>query len=141
MAKKEEGTVANNELAVQEIQGENGKRISASELLKQMSEAEVGQELGSDYFTLEPGESERVVFMEMTQMNKMGTDNEMIDAVRLLGSDGKFKICADKVLVSTCRQLSSKGRKNVALQIICKGKIKTPRGSYKDLQINELLMK
>ena len=141
MAKKEEGAVANNELAVQEIQTENGKIVNTADLLKQMAEAEVGQELGSDYWTLEPGESERVIFTEMTQMNKMGTDNEMIDAVRLLGSDGKFKICADKVLVSTCRQLASKNRKNVPLQVICTGKIKTARGSYKELQINELLMK
>ncbi|HMT03425.1 MAG TPA: hypothetical protein PKD00_08995 [Burkholderiales bacterium] len=141
MSKKENNVVAKNELAVQEVQNENGIMVSTEELLRQMSEAEVGQELGSDYFTLEPGETERVIFMEMTKMNKMGTDNETIDAVRLLGSDGKFKICADKVLVSTCRQLQLNDRKNVALQIICKGKIKTPRGSYKDLQINELLVK
>jgi hypothetical protein len=128
-------------IAVAEIPGENGTMVSAAELLKQMSEAEVGQELGSDYWTIEPGETERVVFMEMTQMNKMGSSSEMIDAVRLLGADGKFKICADKVLVSTCRNLSNKGRINVAIQVTCKGKIKTPKGSYKDLQINELLMK
>lgn len=138
MAKEETKTET---LPVQAIEGENGKMVSAAELLKQMNEAEVGQELGSDYWTIEPGESERVIFMEMTQMNKMGESSEMIDAVRLLGADGKFKICADKVLVSTCRNLANKGRRNVAIQVTCKGKIKTPKGTYKDLQINELLMK
>jgi hypothetical protein len=141
MAKQNESTETTNSLSVQAIPDGKGNMISAAELLEQMSKADVGQELGSDYWTIEPGESERVIFTEMTQMNKMGSDNEMIDAVRLLGADGKFKICADKVLVSTCRQLSNKGRINVALQVTCKGKIKTPKGSYKDLQINELLLK
>lgn len=140
MAKENAGEVATQEV-VPTIVNENGKEVSVTDLLAQINQAEVGVELGSDYWTLEPGETERVVFMEMTQMNKMGSDNEMIDAVKLLGPDGKFKICADKVLVSTCRNLAAKGRKNVALSITCKGKIKTAKGSYKDLQINELIMK
>lgn len=140
MAKENAGEVATNEV-VPTIVNENGKEVSVTDLLAQINEAEVGIELGSDYWTIEPGETERVVFMEMTQMNKMGSDNEMIDAVRLLGQDGRFKICADKVIVSTCRNLSNKGRKNVALSVTCKGKIKTAKGSYKDFQINELIMK
>ncbi len=139
MAKEKEAVVETNAVLV--IEGENGKDVNVAELLALVADAEVGQELGSDYFTVEPGESERVVFLEMTKMNKMGSDSEMIDAVRLLGADGKYKICADKVLVSTCRNIASSGRKNVALQILCKGKIKTAKGSYKDLQINELIMK
>lgn len=140
MAKEKNEEVATQEV-VPTILNEQGREVSVSDLMAQISQAEVGIELGSDYWTIEPGETERVVFMEMTQMNKMGSDSEMIDAVKLLGPDGKFKICADKVLVSTCRNLASKGRQNVALQIVCKGKIKTAKGSYKDLQINELIMK
>lgn len=140
MAKEKNEEVVTQEV-VPTILNEQGREVSVSDLMAQISQADVGVELGSDYWTIEPGETERIVFMEMTQMNKMGSDSEMIDAVKLLGPDGKFKICADKVLVSTCRNLASKGRQNVALQIVCKGKIKTAKGSYKDLQINELIMK
>jgi hypothetical protein len=141
MAKKEDAGQANEQTGLVSIPGENNEQINVADLLASVADAEVGQELGSDYFTVEPGETERVVFIEMTKMNKMGSDSEMIDAVRLLGADGKLKICADKVLVSTCRNIASNGRRNVPLQIICKGKIKSVKGSYKDLQINELLMK
>ena len=140
MAKKDE-TAGETTGAVATIQGENGKEVNVQDLLSQMAQAEVGAELTSDYFTLEPGETERVVFLEMATMNKMGAENgETVDAVRLLGSDGKFKICADKVIVSTCRAIATKGGKNVPIQITCIGKVKAQKGSYKQFEIKSLLM-
>ena len=142
MAKKEEVAEATGQnTGLVTIAGENGQSVNVSDLLAQISEAEVGQELGSDYLTFEVGEETRVVFIEMTKMNKMGSDSEMIDAVRLLGLDGKLKINADKVLVSIGKTLAQNNRRNVALQVTCVGMIKSPKGSYRDLKINELLMK
>lgn len=142
MAKKEEVANATEQsTGLVSIAGENGQSVNVSDLLAQIVEAEVGQELGSDYMTFEVGEETRVVFIEMTKMNKMGSDSEMIDAVRLLGLDGKLKINADKVLVSIGKSLTQNNRKNVALQISCVGMIKSNKGSYRDLKINELLMK
>lgn len=142
MGKKEEVAAATEQnTGLVTIAGENGQSVNVSDLLAQISEAEVGQELGSDYLTFEVGEETRVVFIEMTKMNKMGSDSEMIDAVRLLGLDGKLKINADKVLVSIGKTLAQNNRRNVALQVTCVGMIKSPKGSYRDLKINELLMK
>lgn len=142
MAKKEEvANAAEQNTGLVSIAGENGQSINVNDLLAQITEAEVGQELGSDYMTFEVGEETRVVFIEMTKMNKMGSDSEMIDAVRLLGLDGKLKINADKVLVSIGKSLTQNNRRNVALQVSCIGMIKSPKGSYRDLKINELLIK
>lgn len=138
MAKKEEVAESN---ALATIEGEKGEQINVADLLKQLGEAEIGAELTSEYFTLEPGESERVIFLEMSEMNKMGAENgEMTDAVRLLGSDGNLKICADKVIVSTCRSLANKGKKNVPIEISCTGKEKGAKGTYKTFSIKSLLM-
>jgi len=130
-----QGTVAT-------IRGNDGKTTDVAELLKQMNEAEVGQELGSDYFTLEPGETARVIALEMTQMNKMGaTAGEMVDAVSLIGPDGRQKICADKVIVSAVRGLANKGKLPTPIQIQCTGKTKGQNGTYKEFTINALLLK
>lgn len=144
MAKKEEvaeEVIQSNAPAV--IENENGVQVSTLELLKQVEEASVGLELGTDYLKLEAGETVRVIFVEMTEMNGIGSqDGQMVEAVKLLGSDGRFKLNGDKVIVSTCRTLSQKGRKNVPLQIIHKGVAISKKGfKYADMQINELLIK
>lgn len=123
------------------ITDEKGKEVNVAQLLEQINNAEVGQELTSEYFTLEPGENSRVVLLEMTEMNKMGGEaGETTDAVRLLGSDGKFKICADKVIVSTARSILKDGKKNIPVLITCTGKSKSAKGTYKEFTINSLLM-
>lgn len=144
MAKKEEGTLApaasENVPAI--LVTAEGKQVSVADLLDQMNSAEVGMELGADYLKFEDGEQTRVIFIEMTSMNGMGEKSgEQVEAVKLLGKDGRFKINADKVLVSTCRALAAKGRSNVAIQITSQGKVKGPNGSYRDLIVNELLIK
>lgn len=127
-----------------EVANENGKIVSTADLLKQLESAELGNEIGSDYFTLEPGEEARLLFVEMTEMNGMGDqEGAMIPAVKLFNpKDGKYKINADKVVVSACRALAAKKRSNVAISIVCVGTTKSAKGfKYKDFQINELLLK
>ena len=108
-------------------------------------EIETGKEMGvAELFAqIEGGESERVIFVEMTEINKINsTDGEMVEAVKLLTKNGRYAINADKVIVSTCRALAAKGRSNVPLQITCKGEVKGKSGfKYKEFAINELLMK
>ncbi len=129
---------------VTEIENESGKIVSVAELAKQFETAEVGTAIGADYFTIEPGEEARLLFVEMTEMNGMGADKDkMIDAVKLFDpKDGRFKINADKVVVSACKSLAAKDRSNVAIQITCTGMTKSKNGfKYKDFTINELLVK
>lgn len=143
VTKKDDAEIKDqNHQALVSIPDANGDAVNVADLLAQIEDAEVGLELGADYFKIEAGEVARVVFIEMTEMNGMGDkSNEMIDAVRLLGPDGRYKVNADKVLVSACRILSSKGRTLVPLQITCKGMVKTKNGKYRDLLINELNFK
>lgn len=137
MAKKEETTAP----AVIEQSTEveiNGKVLNVEETLQALEGMKEGELIVSDYWTLEPGEEARVVFAGMTKMNKMnGEAGEMIDAVKLVvnDEDGKFnKINADKVIVSTCRNLTAP----TALKITCIGKIKSSKGHYKDYEIRKL---
>lgn len=136
--KQDESQVAGT---VAVINDSNGKSLNVAELLKQMESADLGQELGSDYFTLEPGETSRVILTEMTEMNKMGGKaGEVTDAVNMIGPDGRMKICADKVIVSAARNLSSKGKLPTPVQITCTGKTKGQNGTYKEFTINALLL-
>jgi len=141
MAKKENDAVATAENGVLVITGENGKEVNAEQLLAQMKEAQVGNELTSEYFTLEPGENARVVLLEMTEMSKMGGQaGETTDAVKLLTSDGVIAICADKVVVSTARSLFAKGKINIPVEVTCTGKKQGQNGKYKEWSIKSLLM-
>lgn len=143
MAKKANETeeVGTTSGALTVIENEQGKEMSVEAIFQQIENAEVGMELGADYWKIEAGESERVIFVEMTEMQAMGPQGGMTDAVKLVTKDRKFKINADKVIVSTCKALAAKGRKNVALQITCTGMTKGKGGfSYKEFKINELLM-
>ncbi len=141
MAKKQDDATVENQQALATIAGENGQEVNVADLLAQMKDAQVGHELTSEYWTLEVAEEERVVLIEMTEMNKMGgTNGEMTDAVRLLTSDGVLAICADKVIVSTARTLFNKGKKNIPVNIVCKNKKKGANGTYKEFEIKALLM-
>lgn len=144
MAKKE-GDVA---IATEEvnlpatIETEDGKTVSLDEMFASMESATKGMEIGADYLKIEEGEEIQAIFVEMTTMNGMGANSaNQIDAVRLITKDKRFKINADKVLVSACRTLAAKGRTNVAVNITCKGSIKGPKGSYKDIEVCELILK
>lgn len=119
-----------------------GKMVPIEEVLNQVKNAEIGEEVGSDYFTLEPGEESRVIFLQMTEMNSMsGRPGEMTPAVHLLSAeDGRKKICADKVIVSVCRQFALKEEFNVPIIIKCTGKKKSAKGSYKEFEINKLIL-
>lgn len=143
MAEKKEKTsekeVIGNAPAV--IATEGGKEVNVADLFKQIDNADVGLELGADYFKLEAGETDRVIFVEMTEITAINKPGEMTEAVKFLAKDGRFKINADKVIVSTCRALALKERKNVPLQITCTGEAKGKNGfKYKEFKINELLM-
>lgn len=136
MAKKEETTnapaVVNNEIEV------NGKVLNVEETLAALEGMEDGGLISNDYWTPEEGVVYKAVFVGMTKMNKMNTDSEMIDAVKLVMKDdeGKTnKINADKVLVSACRNLTAP----TALSITCVGKIKSAKGSYRDFEIRKLV--
>ena len=120
----------------------NGKVLNVQDLLAQMEKAEVGQELGSDYFTMEPGESKRVILTGITQMKGMGAKSaEMVDAAELVGTDGRRKICGDTVIVSLVQNLLQKEQLPKPVQITCTGTTKGKNGfSYKEFEINALLM-
>jgi len=142
MAKEKVEEVANVAGTVATIESNDGKVVDVADLLKQMESADIGQELGSDYFTLEPGEEQRVIITKMTEMNKMGgASGEMIDAVNLIGSDGRQKICADRVLVSVSKGLAKDGKLPCPVQITCTGTKKTAKGTYKEFTVNQLLLK
>ena len=122
----------------------NNQTMTVEALQAQLNAAEVGQELSSDYFTLEPGEAERVIFMQMTEMQGMGEKkDEMVEAIKFLSAkDGKLKINADKALVGVCKGLASSGKKNVPLEITCTGFAKSKSGfKYKEFSIRELILK
>lgn len=124
------------------IENEQGKVLSIDEMFSQIESAELGQELASDYFKLEVGESERVIFVKMTEINAMnGKNGEMAEAVKLIASDRRYKVNADRMIVSTCKALSIEGRENVPLEISCIGEKKSKAGfKYKEFKINELNM-
>lgn len=120
------------------------KNVSPEELEKQLQAADVGQKIGSGYFTLEPGEQARVIFVEMSKMNGIGDKkDEMIDCVSLyIPKEATFKKCADKVVISALRDLHEKGKTNIPIQILCTGTVKSSNGyKYKEFEINELIIK
>lgn len=122
---------------------EGGKELSIADLQSQLKTAEKGDSLNSEYFTIEDGVEYKVVFMGMSEIKGKGEkSNQLVPAVKLMDSaDGKIKINADVVLVSTCQSLDLKGRINVPLMIVSKGFVAGGAGEYRDLQINELKFK
>lgn len=132
----------NNEVATVTSQVSE-KILNSTDLIELLGKAKLGNEISSDYLTIEVGEVKRVLFVEMTEISGMGAqEGEMVEAVSLLsGEDGKYKINADKVIVSTCKKLASKGLKNVGLEITCTGSVKSKTGGkYKEFIIKELIV-
>jgi hypothetical protein len=127
-------TPATIEKEVTEVQL-GGKILNVEELFEAMEGMEPGEIISNEYFTMEPGESVKAIFSGMTKMKKMNTDDEMIDAVKLMIKEGKYnKINADKVLVSACRDLPVP----TMLSITCIGKVKSAKGQYKDFEVRKL---
>lgn len=137
-----EVTKGTKEEAVATIKTESGKVVNVNELIAQVQEAEVGMEITADYLKFVEGEETRIIFVEMTKMKGMGEKaDEMVDAVRCIGLDGRYKVNADTKLVSACRHLALKTTNPVALQVTHKGMIKGNNGKYADLEIKELHIK
>lgn len=134
---KEETVNAPTKIAV-----EGGKEMSVDQIIAQLKKGKVGEILNSEYFSIEEGEEKRILFIGMGEIRGKGNkSSEMVKAVKLIDSeDGKVKINADVVLVSTCDALALKGRVNVPLQIHCKGMIEGGAGDYRDLEIRELTL-
>ena len=122
------------------IQVEGGKEMSTEQLMAFLQKGKAGEILNSEYFSIEEGEEKRVMFLGMSQIRGKGEKrSEMVPAVKLFDSeDGKIKINADVVMVSTCEALALKSRVNVPLVIKCKGMIEGGAGEYRDLEIAEL---
>lgn len=114
----------------------NGESISSTEMgaiLKGM-QANPENEITADYLKIEPGESVRVFFVEMTEIKSIregASDGEMSPAVRLVNEDGSFAINADTVIVSTCSRL----KKPTPLEIVCTGKGGSKQREYKTFKI------
>lgn len=126
-----------------ELTLEGGKKASVADLMGQLQKAKVGEILNSEYLDFKAeGEEKRVIFIEMGEIRGKGDKkNQMVPAAKILdASDGKIKINADVVLVSTCQNLDLKGRKMVPLAVVNKGMIEGAMGEYRDLQINELIL-
>lgn len=136
---KEETAVAKANETVTKVEV-NGKVLNVEETLAAIEGMQEGDNIVNNYFTLEPGETARVVFTGMAKMKGMGANSgQDIDAVKFIAKDddGKFnKICADKVLVSACKDLPAP----TALSITCVGvlKPKSGLGSYKDYEVRKL---
>lgn len=119
------------------------KEMSVEEILAKLKTAEAGESLKSDYFTIEEGVENNIVFLGMTEIRGKGEkSNQMVPAVKLLdGADGKVKINADVVLVSTCQNLELQGKVSIALRVTAKGMVKGNSGEYKNLEIVNLKFK
>lgn len=121
------------------IENAEGKTVSLDDLLEQMNNAEVGMELTADYLKLEDGEAVKLLFIEMTEMQGQGEKKgQLVPAAKFIGMDKRFKICADKVLVSTCTGIFSSGKTPMMLEVTSVGWKKGPNGEYRDLLITEL---
>jgi len=104
---------------------------NARAMVEDLSSMDELMEITSDYLKLEKDDSKRFIFYEMTEMQGMGENNEMVPAVKLMDEEGKFVVSAAKVLVGTCVGLVAP----CPIQVDCKGKVKGKNGSYDDLVI------
>jgi hypothetical protein len=93
-------------------------------------------EITAEYMTLEVGESKRVWFLEMIEINSIEGAGKT-PAARFLLPDGLYAINANAVVVSTCEKLG----KATPLELICTGK-KGPKGKeYFTFKIIQLMSK
>lgn len=114
----------------------DGEVVQTKELVAMLDKATVdtSKDLVNEYFTMEAGEEERVVYLGLTEMkNQQG---EMGEAIRLFTKKGEV-INADKVLVSAFRREKAP----FAALITCTGWGKSTKGKYREFTVNPLELK
>lgn len=112
----------------------NGKIMSVAQMAENLKKMEVGEELTSEYFSLEPGEIERVFFVGNTTMTSKNPDGGETSAVKLLTSDGKMGVNGDRVIVGALKDLPIP----TAVEIECTGYTKSAKGKYRTFNIRKL---
>ncbi len=114
-------------------------KVSSKELGAMLSKLNSSEEneITAEYMKIEPGESVRAWFMEMTSIKSIADgaqEGDMSPAARFAMEDGSFTINADAVIVSTVSKL----KKPTPLEILCTGTAGTPTRKYKTFKIIEL---
>lgn len=130
---KSELTVADNNLpATIEVEG---RVLSIDEIASKLKSMEKsGEELTSSYFTLEPGEVERVMFLGNTTMKSKNPEEGETTAVKLLTAEGKICVNGDRIIVGAFKDLQPM----TAAEIECTGWQKSPKGKYRLFNIRKL---
>lgn len=132
--KKDETAISPVENNVPATINLGGKVMSVEEMGEELKKMEVGEELTSEYFSLEPGESERVFFVGNTTMTSKNPEGGETTAVKLLGPDGKMYVNGDRVIVGALNQLPVP----TAVEIECTGYTKSAKGKYRTFNIRKL---
>lgn len=124
----------------------NAELVGNHEALSKLAPAELGAMLSSltadeadaltsEYLNIEVGESIRVVYVEMSEMNGQEKFNqkagEKVKCAKVILENGNYAINADKVLVSTCENL----KPYTPIEIQCTGMDKSSKGEYKKFTI------
>ncbi len=93
---------------------------------------------GDDYLNFEEGETVMLIchgIIEGALPSKVDP-TKMTDAVSFEDREGSQTINADAVCVSTVKKLIAQGRTfPMMMCIFCKGEKRSPKGTYKDLEI------
>lgn len=143
MAKKEETAVAVAELVNKgtiSFKRSDGTEdtLDISTAVERLRGLNDGAIITSDYLNFEQdyekGEAVKVIFLGVKEINKMNSETEKVMALRFLMEDGSTKTNADRVLVSTCKDLEAPK----PLSITWVGNKKSPKGSYKLFEVREL---
>lgn len=96
---------------------------------------------GDDYLNFEEGETVLLIchgIIEGALPSKVDA-TKMTDAVSFEDRDGSQTINADAVCISTVKKLIAQGRTfPMMMCIFCRGEKKSPKGTYKDLEIRIL---
>lgn len=123
-----QGTVAQGRM---NVTAESAAAVQ--ELANTLEDMDELMEITSDYLKFEKDDKLRFVYAGMTEISSVD-GKSMSEAVKLMDSDGKFKISAAMVLVGTCKTLNAP----CAIQVECLGKVKGKKGEYDDLKITAL---
>lgn len=118
---------------------DDNKELNINEMVATLSKLKKGQKISGEYWTPEPSEIKRCFFIGFKQMRKkyadqLPADQQMTDVVKLLCEDGETVVNGDSVIVSSCRGLSIP----TPIEITCTGVAESPRGKYKEFDINIL---
>lgn len=127
--------------AVQIVETDKGQ-LTHNDLFKLINNSKGSKSLNTEYLSLVEGEEIKCVFLGMTKITSTldNGEDKLINACKLLLEDGKVYLSADKVLVTACLNLSEEGRFNVPLSITFLEKIKSARGFYKKMLIEEVII-